>query len=93
MKVPINRTETGTKVQAKSANRHARIVGVVTRCQPDGFSLRLYEALPAGDVPRAYCHIPAFRVVEHTAQLQEAAASRWLLEGVIVPACQLQPLG
>jgi len=92
MKLQIDRTQTGTKVQAKGSNRHVRIVGVVTRCQPDGFSLSLYEDIATGDIPRGYCHIPAFRVEERTVQQLETAASLWVLEGVIVPACQPQPL-
>lgn len=88
MKVQTERTETGTTVKARKTNRYARIVGVITRCQPDGYSLTLYETLPEGDVSRGYCHIPAFRLESGMVTQMEAAASRWVADGVIVPACQ-----
>jgi hypothetical protein len=68
MKIQIDRTETGTKVKAKETNRHARIIKVITWCQPDGYSLTLYETLPEGDVPRGYCHIPDFRTEAGTVE-------------------------
>jgi hypothetical protein len=87
MQVQSARTETGTKVKAKGTSREALICGVITRCQPDGFSLFLFEALPEGDTPRGYCHIPAWRLEPTTVAQLEEAARRWVADGVIPPAC------
>lgn len=92
MNVQIDRTETGTTVHAKETNRYARIVRVITRCQPDGFSLTLYEAFADGAMAMGHCHIPAFRMEDRTVQQLEAAASQWVAKGVIVAACQPHPL-
>ncbi len=86
--VQIDRTETGSKVQAKGLKRIAKIIGVLTRCQPDGFSITLLEEETGRDIPKAYTHIPAFWTDEHTETQLEAIAKAWVEEGTIPAICK-----
>jgi hypothetical protein len=88
MRIQIDRAEAGTTVSAKETPRRALIRRVITCCQPDGFSILLFEKSPTDEVPHGYCHIPAWRSDATTAERLESAASRWVSQGLLPPACE-----